>query len=82
MSNITVGGGGSGGGVFGPIVPAPINQSSPGVQYEVAFDASGNLYIAWATNTWAKYTNVAPFGPQGYFLELFALSDMRNLLKL
>lgn len=36
----------------------PVNQSSAGHPYQVAFDAQGNLYICYSTNTWAKYTDV------------------------
>lgn len=42
---------------------APLNNTSAGTPLQFAFDASGNLYICWAANTWAQYTNVAPFGP-------------------
>lgn len=44
---------------------APISNMSTGVPLQFAFDASGNLYMCWASNTWAKYTNVAPFGSGG-----------------
>ncbi len=62
MSSILGGGGGSS--LFTLAPGVPINQHSQGHPYQVAFDAQGNLYICYATNTWAKYTNVAPFGPQ------------------
>lgn len=57
--------GGGGTGLFTLAASVPVNQHSPGTPYQVAFDAQGNLYICYATNTWAKYTNTAPFGPQG-----------------
>lgn len=42
----------------------PTNNTSAGVPFQFTFDGSGNLYICYATNTWAKYTNVAPFSSQ------------------
>ena len=42
----------------------PAFQGSPGTPFQVAFDGSGNLYICYAPNTWAKFSNVAPFGTQ------------------
>ncbi len=56
--------GGAGSSLFSLAANPPVYQHSPGTPYQVAFDGAGNLYICYATNTWAKYLNVAPFGPQ------------------
>jgi hypothetical protein len=61
MSYITNGGG------LNVASTPPANTNSPGTPYTFAFDASGNLYICWAPNTWAKYFNAAPFGASGNY---------------
>ena len=49
---------GSGGsGLFTLAPGVPVNQNSAGHPYQVAFDAQGNLYICYGTNTWAKYVD-------------------------
>jgi hypothetical protein len=34
----------------------PAHSNSPGTPYQIAWDGSGNLYICYQTNTWARYT--------------------------
>ena len=51
--------------LFQEISTAPLTNTSAGTPLQFAFDASGNLYMCWATNTWAQYTNVAPFNNGG-----------------
>lgn len=36
-------------------VTAPANSSSPGTVGQVARDGSGNFYVCYATNSWAKF---------------------------
>lgn len=52
------------GSLFTLVATPPANQSSIGTPYQLAFDGTGNLYICYANNTWAKYLNAAPFGIQ------------------
>lgn len=36
-------------------VTAPAHHNSTGVAGQAAYDGSGNLYICYATNSWAKF---------------------------
>jgi hypothetical protein len=47
--------------LFSLVMNPPSSQNAPGTPYQLAFDSQGNLYICYSTNTWAKYTNAAPF---------------------
>jgi hypothetical protein len=42
--------------------PAPLTDTDPGTPYRVAFDGIGNMFVCYAANKWAKFSNVAPFG--------------------
>ena len=42
--------------------PAPITDSSPGTTGQMAFDGSGNFYIAYAPNSWARFSGTLAFG--------------------
>jgi hypothetical protein len=46
--------------LFTPTSTVPPHTSSPGFAYEIVWDASGNMYIAFASGTWAKYINAFP----------------------
>ncbi len=48
-------------GLFTLAPNVPNSPTSPGTPFQVAFDVLGNLYVCYALNSWAKYTNVAPF---------------------
>jgi hypothetical protein len=39
----------------------PPGATSSGTPYEVFFDGAGNLFVCYAPNQWAMYTNTAPF---------------------
>jgi hypothetical protein len=41
--------------------PAPGGHGSTGTPGQIAYDSSGNLYVCYAANSWAKFTGSTSF---------------------
>jgi hypothetical protein len=50
-----------GGGGIAWTLPAPANSTSAGLPGQISYDSSGNFYLAYALNMWAKFIPIIPF---------------------